>query len=161
MDNSTTTLSYTHKQLTASKLTLEIDQRPESKKDSLIYQEKESAKRRQTKEFFRPWLDNKKEASPPTACPPKSTAPALGPTCRPTLAETPRQLSPREHQRRDRSLLSRRAEQAQAQYLQLMAVLEQQAHTNLYYRQLLPRQHQQFLKQMALDQQMLANGAQQ
>ncbi|EDW37286.1 GL26179 [Drosophila persimilis] len=150
MDNSTTTLSYTHKQL---------DQRPESNTDSLTYQEKQSAKRRQTKELFRPWLD---KASPPTACPPESTAPALGPTFRPTLAETPRQLSPREHQRRHRSLLaSRRAEQAQAQYLELMAVLEQQAHTNLYYRQLLPRQHQQFLKQMALDQQMLANGAQQ
>ncbi|XP_017153556.1 uncharacterized protein LOC108163026 [Drosophila miranda] len=130
-----------------------------------MYQEKQSAKRRQTKALFRPWLDNNSEASPLTACPPESAAPALGPTFRPTLAETPRQRSPREHQRRDRSLqaslLSRRAEQAQAQYLELMAVLEQQAHTNLYYRQLLPRQHQQFLKQIALDQQMLANGAQQ
>ncbi|XP_002133158.2 uncharacterized protein [Drosophila pseudoobscura] len=183
MDNSTTTSSYTHKKFSA-KRKLEIDQGLDSSMDSLMYQGKPAAKRRQTKALFRPWLDKNHdqntEASPPTAGPPESAAPALGPTCRPTLTETPRQRSPQEHQRRDRSLLasllSRRAEQAQAQYLENMAKLEQQVRVNLFYRQLLrqavfqrgvaapnnllPRQQQQFLQQMALSQQMLVFGAQ-
>ncbi|XP_022220127.2 uncharacterized protein LOC111072513 [Drosophila obscura] len=175
MDNSTTTSSYTHKKLTAHKRKRNMDPGLESNTDNLIYQEQPVTKRRQTKAFFRPWLDNEQntEASSSAACPPESPAPALDSAFRPNCASTPRQRSPQERSLRT-SLLSRRAEShAHKWLLERMAVLQQQ---NLYYRYLLqqavfqrggavpssqlPQQQQQFLQQMALSQQMLVFGAQ-
>ncbi|XP_034667719.1 uncharacterized protein LOC117901174 [Drosophila subobscura] len=173
MDNSTmTSSSYTHKKFTAHKRKRETDPVQQSHTDSLMHQEQPvGIKRRQTKSLFRPWLDNDKERTTSAACPSDSGASTAKP--RPRIHQ--------EKQRRDRSLLanllSRRAEsQAYTWYRERMAMMEQQARVNLYYRQLLfsavfqrgisapsnqlPQQQQQFLQQMALSQQMLVFGAQ-
>ncbi|EDW76649.2 uncharacterized protein Dwil_GK14548 [Drosophila willistoni] len=151
--------TYTHKKFSANKRQREMDYLLEQNKENEIPQGlkmEPSTKRRQTKGFFRPWLDNEqnREVAATTTPPPAPVSKTVPVSqyhanmVRQSVCR--RQRSPKEQQRRDRNtlacLLSRRAKQAQEQRLgqqyeqyraQQSAILEQQVRLSLYYRQLL------------------------
>ncbi|XP_017856781.1 PREDICTED: protein Mabiki [Drosophila arizonae] len=160
MEMSNNSNSYVHKKFAAHKRKRDVDQILEQNKENITL-EAPPCKRRQTKGFFRPWLDSEQniEAASTTqtatgfAQQKPSTPAALAGTYHANMvrrSQTSRQRSPKEQQRRDRNtlacLLSRRAKQAQDAHLsqqyeqyraQQVAIMEQQVRFGLYYRQLL------------------------
>ncbi|XP_023177598.1 protein Mabiki [Drosophila hydei] len=160
MEMSNNSNGYVHKKFAAHKRKRDVDLILEQNKENTTL-DPPPCKRRQTKGFFRPWLDNEQNIDAAASSQPAAGCTQQKPSAPPALAgtyhanmvrrcQTPRQRSPKEQQRRDRNtlacLLSRRAKQAQdvrlsqqyEQYrAQQVAIMEQQVRFSLYYRQLL------------------------
>ncbi|EDV94052.1 protein Mabiki [Drosophila grimshawi] len=149
---------YEHKKFASQKRKRDVDQILEQNKENMSTQEAPPSKRRQSKSFFRPWLDNEQniESSVSSNESQKRSSTPIPPggiyhANMVRQCQSPRQQrSPKEQQRRDRNtlscLLNRRAKQLHEAHLarqyeqyraQQAAILEQQVRFSLYYRQLL------------------------